>query len=171
MDIEDLKSRLECHHQESYGWARFCCRGDADEADNVLQNVYLKILEQRARFDGKAAFRTWLFGVIRVTAHEQRRRRILQKFHLVRYHQLQARPARIAGADEGMAHAERESGLRKALAALPRRQAEVLQLVLYHDLSLSEAAGTMGVSVGSARTHYDRGKKALRTLLEGAGWK
>jgi DNA-directed RNA polymerase specialized sigma24 family protein len=61
MDIEDLKARLECCHQESYGWARFCCRGDPDEADNVLQAVYLKILEKRAMFDGKASLRTWCF--------------------------------------------------------------------------------------------------------------
>jgi RNA polymerase sigma-70 factor (ECF subfamily) len=171
MDLEELKSRLECHHQESYGWARFCCRGDADEADNVLQTVYLKILEQRAVFDGRAAFRTWLFGVIRVTVAETRRRRILQRLHLVRYHELQPRRIPHASAEDALYRTQVESGLRQALAKLPRRQAEVLQLVLYHDLSLSEAAETMGVSVGSARTHYERGKKRLRTLLTGAGWK
>ena len=171
MDLEELKSRLQCHHLESYGWARFCCRGDAEEADNVLQTVYLKILEQRAVFDGKAAFRTWLFGVIRVTAAEIRRRRILQKLHLVRYQELQPRSAPTVGAEDALYRIQLASGLRQALAALPQRQAEVLQLVLYHDLSLTEAAETMGVSVGSARTHYDRGKKRLRTLLTGAGWK
>ena len=141
MDIEDLKVRLECCHRESYGWARFCCRGEADEANNVLQAVYLKVLEERAIFDGKASFRTWLFGVIRVTA------------------------------DDAIFSDELRTGLRKALALLPRRQGEVLHLVMYHDLSLTEAAETMGVSLGSARTHYERGKKRLRILLEGSGWK
>jgi RNA polymerase sigma-70 factor (ECF subfamily) len=41
----------------------------------------------------------------------------------------------------------------------------VLHLVFYQDLSISEAAVIMGVSLGSARTHYERGKARLRELL------
>ena len=171
MDIEDLKARLECCHGESYGWARFCCRGEADEANNVLQMVYLKILEGRAAFDGKSSFRTWLFGVIRVTAAEMRRRRVLERLHLVRYHELQPRNVRAAPADDAIFSDELRARLRKGLAELPRRQGEVLHLVMYQDLSLAEAAKTMGVSLGSARTHYERGKKRLRVLLAESGWK
>jgi RNA polymerase sigma factor (sigma-70 family) len=171
MHIEDLKARLERCHQESYGWASFCCRGDLDEAENVLQAVYLKILEKRAMFDGKASLRTWLFGVIRVTAAEMRRRRVLERLHLVRYNEQRLHNVGATHADDAIFSGELRTTLRKALAMLPRRQGEVLQLVMYHDLSLTEAAETMGVSVGSARTHYERGKKRLRILLEGSGWK
>jgi RNA polymerase sigma factor (sigma-70 family) len=168
MDTDDLKARLECCHQESYGWARFCCRGDRDEASNVLQAVYLKVLEKRAVFDGKASFRTWLFGVIRVTAAEMRRRRVFERLLLVRYHEQQPRNVRPTQVDDAILSDELRTGLRKALAMLPRRQGEVLHLVMYHDLSLQEAADTMGVSLGSARTHYERGKKRLRIILEGS---
>jgi RNA polymerase sigma factor (sigma-70 family) len=171
MDIEDLKACLERYHQESYGWARICCRGDADEADNVVQTVYLKILEKRAVFDGNSAFRTWLFAVIRMTAVEFRRRHVLQRLQIIKYHDLQKRQTSATSADDDFNDAEFQTRFRKALAALPRRQAEVLQLVFYHDLSLAEAAQAIGVSLGSARTHYERGKKRLRILLEGAGGK
>src|SRR5258708_39472520 len=99
MNGEDLREQLERYHAESYGWARCCCRQDPDEAENVLQTVYLKIFEHKAVFNGRSAFWSWLFSVICNTAAAKRRRRILGKLRLIRYHRTAARAAEPAAAD------------------------------------------------------------------------
>src|SRR6476660_8238037 len=79
MDIAELKDELEKLHSASFGWALNCCRRDHAEAEEVLQTVYLKILEGKARFRGEASLKTWLFAVIRKTAIGEYRKRVLRK--------------------------------------------------------------------------------------------
>ncbi|HJQ70978.1 MAG TPA: RNA polymerase sigma factor [Blastocatellia bacterium] len=166
MDSPELQAELERHHQASYGWALCCCSRDSHLAETVLQNVYLKILEGKARFDGRSSFRTWLFAVIRKTAADERRRNLLARLRLARHEQGARQNARAEPPDEMVYRTQIQALFRRALAALPKRQQEVLELVFYHDLSLAEAASVMGVSVGSARTHYERGKRRLRQWLD-----
>jgi RNA polymerase sigma-70 factor, ECF subfamily len=158
LDRAGLHDALQTHHEESYGWALSCCRHRAEAAENVLQLAYLKVLSGKAVFDGKSAFKTWLFAVIRKTAAQEYRIELLQRLRL-------SRLPRMPAPDPPMPRHGVELQLRDALAKLPARQREVLQLVFYHDLSIAEAAGVMGVSLGSARTHYERGKKQLRRRL------
>ncbi|MBI2838310.1 MAG: RNA polymerase sigma factor [Acidobacteria bacterium] len=157
---------MERHHAESYGWAMACCRRDSAEAEAVLHAAYVKVLEGKARFDGLASFKTWLFSVIRRTGADEWRRRVLRKLRLAKHLESLPRVAECERPDDAVYRSEVQSMFRAALAALPRRQQEVLQLVFYHDLSLVEAARAMDISVGSARTHYDRGKRHLRSLIE-----
>jgi RNA polymerase sigma factor (sigma-70 family) len=128
----------------------------------VLQTAYLKILDGRARYDGRSALKTWLFGVIRHTAADERRRHWLRRLRLegfTREHEANREPPRQ---DHALELSELTGELREALARLPRRQQEVLHLAFYQDLSLQEASEVMRVTVGSARTHYERGKARLR---------
>jgi RNA polymerase sigma-70 factor (ECF subfamily) len=148
-----------------------CCGRDRDDAEEVLQTVYLTVLDGRARYDGRSSFRTWLFGVIRLTAASERRKAWLRGLLLEREAGRGKREAGIlapdsfAAPDAEVEHESRRDGLRHALGQLAARQREVLQLVFYHDLTVDEAATVMGVGVGSARTHYARGKARLATLL------
>ena len=157
-DAFSLERQLAELHPKSFGWAVACCHYRRVEAEDVLQTSYLKVLSGRARFDGRSSFKTWLFGVIRRTAAEARRRRFLHRLFLSRLERFGARA-------EAAPEQSSEPAVVLLLRQLAPRQHEVLELVFYQDLSISEAAAVMGVSVGSARIHYERGKKNLRELL------
>jgi RNA polymerase sigma-70 factor (ECF subfamily) len=164
MTENELHLQLRHWHKDSFGWALHCCVGNEADAEDVLQNVYLKVLEGKAKFDGKSSFKTWLFSVIRFTAIDALRRQKVRQTKM----ELIGKEA-FAGIEADTEPEQSEEPdmqkFKAALDTLPERQHEVLLLVFYHENSIAEAALIMGVSLGTARTHYERGKDALRRIL------
>ena len=161
---DDIERELERLHQESFGWAMSCCGRRPDEAEDVLQTSYVKILNGSAKFQGRSSFRTWLFGVIRRTAM-QKRRKFAVRGRILRHLFEQQSEHSPAGPEITLENSMRAQRLIKALNALSNRQGEILQLVFYHEMSIETAAEVLGISIGSARTHYARGKKNLAGRL------
>ena len=163
MSPNELEAWLERLHDESFGWALSCCSGDRPRAEDVLQTAYVRVISGRAAYGGRSLFRTWLFGVIRRVAQEEYRRLRVERARTT----VLEHPAARALAEETRADAiDAAQVLHAKLAQLPDRQREVLHLVFYQDMSIAEAAEVMEISLGSARTHYERGKARLRSLLE-----
>jgi len=162
---QELERELGQLHSESWGWALACCGRDRDLAEEVLQSAYLRIISRRATFNGESSLKTWVFGVIRWTARTELRRRL---FWIRRHTDSEGANEVVdmsRGPDVIAERSEEREALIHALESLSRRQREVLQLVFYHDMTIEEAARVMKVSLGSARTHYDRGKKSLAQKL------
>ncbi len=148
---------LEQLHREAFIWARQCCRYDDEMAKEVLQVVYLKMLEGRARYRNRSKIKTWLFSVIRFTAID-----------------LLKEDWQFTGLDQVADTAEekddhKDHNYEQLLQKLSPRQHQVLVLAFYHNLTLAEIAEVTGAGIGTVRTHYDRGKKALRELIVNTG--
>jgi RNA polymerase sigma factor (sigma-70 family) len=158
----NVESELERHHADCFAWAMACCGRDRSEAEDVLQTSYLKVLDGRAVFASRSTFKTWLFGVIRRTAAEHRRWRALRRF---RSASLAERVDPSPDPATAVGHSESAARLVAALATLTARQRQLLHLVFYQDLTIGEAADVLEISIGTARTHYERGKQRLRALL------
>jgi RNA polymerase sigma-70 factor (ECF subfamily) len=153
MNERTLEQWLKEHHRDAFMWALQCCRYNQDEAKEVLQMTYLKILEGKANYSAKSQFKTWLFSVVRNTAIDHAKKSIpfegLDHLSL-----MEEEPLEIDTIN-----------YQALLGRLPERQQQVLLLAFYHSLTLTEIATVTGLHIGTIRTHYDRGKTALRDLI------
>ncbi len=164
-DPKRTEQILERLHPSCFGWALLYCRWDREMAQDVLQTAYLKILDGEARLNGQPDPRPWVFGVIRKTASEQRRGYLGRLFGTRAWLEKRVEPPPQDTPEElATAHEERRR-LRLLLDRLSDRQRSLLHLVFYEEMTIEEASSVLGVSVGTGRRHYERGKARLRKLL------
>jgi len=144
-------------HEEAYIWAKQCVAGNADNAAEILQIVYLKILEGKAQFGGKSSLKTWLFSIIRYTSLDYLKSQKVS---------LESTIVDIATVDIAI-DSEQVTCLdyKHLLDQLSDKQNQVLLLVFYHDMTLEEVAKTLSISIGTTRQHYARGKKRMKELI------
>lgn len=155
MDQKWLRHIISQQHEASYRWACHCCHGDSELAKDVLQMVYLKLLEGKAKYDQKAQVKTWLFSIIRFTAIDELKKQGRHEF-------VDLREVNNTPLDHTIASANYS----RLLNQLSEKQREILLLVFYHDMTIEAGAVVMECSVGTARTHYQRGKKKLKEMIE-----
>jgi len=165
----DLAPQLRALHADALRWATACADGDPDEGADLLQEAYLRLLDGRARFEGRSSLKTWLFGLIRGLAANHRRA-LRRRLRLLarRAHELAGALHGGGAAADPLSRLAREEELAagraavdEALAPLSARQRAVVELVWAHGLTVEEAAGVLGVGVGSARVHFARAKERL----------
>jgi len=162
-----IERDLETFHPSSFGWALHCCRWKREEAEEVLQTAYLKAIDGRARFNGHSSTQTWFFGVVKRTAAERRRYRLVRRLALRRWFERRPIPDPVETPERLSDESQVQQRLRQAMVLLSPRQRDLLHLVFYEEMTIEEAADVLHISLGTARTHYERGKAQLRKRLSG----
>jgi RNA polymerase sigma-70 factor, ECF subfamily len=142
--------------------ARSIARSEA-EAEEIVQEAYLRVWLNAPRWRPQAAFRTWFYRIVFNLALNQRRR---VPFLPLEQAGDPADPAADAG--ERMERDERERLLAAAIAALPERQRAALELTYREELSNAEAATVLGTSASGIESLLVRAKRALREKLGAA---
>jgi RNA polymerase sigma-70 factor (ECF subfamily) len=153
MNRTSLQQLLQSHHREAYIWARQCCGFDSELAKDVLQLTYLKILEGKAKLNDAAKAKTWLFSIIRYTAIDELRKAGKMQ-PLDDGYELIDLPEEIDYTDYNA-----------MIKLLPSMQQQVILMVFYHQMTIEQSAEVLQIQLGTARTHYARGKKKLKELI------
>lgn len=132
---------------------------DHGVAEEVVQDAFVRVHGRLHRVPVDKA-PAYLRSAVLNGARSTLRRRLVQRKH-------EPTPPQPVESSEllGLKGEQRRAVL-AALRSLPRRQREVLLLRYYLDLSERETAESLGISVGSVKTHAHRGLAALAHLLE-----
>ena len=138
------------------------------DAEDLVQETFLRVQRHAGTFDGKAGFTPWLFRIARNVCND-RGRRIRQTSALEAQWARDRAAQRTAGDAES--RIDRRGLIEDALAALSPEDREVVVLSRMHDLPYADIAAVLGCSVGAARVRLHRAIGRLREIcseLEGS---
>jgi len=132
--------------------------GNRDDADDLLQETWVRVARSAKRFDTTRRFRSWVYGIATNLARDRFRRRVTRERAL---RELSAHPPATPGTD-----AVDRSELREHIAELPENMRAVLLLRYYEGMSEAEMAEALDVPPGTVKSRLHA---ALRKLRSGYG--
>jgi RNA polymerase sigma-70 factor (ECF subfamily) len=153
----------------SYGSVRRWARGWTDsaaDADDLAQDVMVRMLRTLDQFAGDARFTSWLYALTRSAALDRRRSEGRERER--REHPRAVENLRSDPAPDPELRAERRAeldALERLLDTLPERQREAFELIELQGMSSAEAGELLGIEPVSVRAHLHRARRALRTLI------
>jgi RNA polymerase sigma-70 factor, ECF subfamily len=136
--------------------------GSASDAEDAVQDTFLKIQRGIKSFRGQSAFVTWTFRILVNTCHDLRRSRMRRK------EQTQEDPetAPVREPRAPGAHPSLRMALERALAALTQHQRDVFLLYEVEGFRHAEIAGLLEISETASKNTLFQAKKSLRNMLE-----
>jgi len=169
----DLESMEQVRRGEAAGAARLFQRyaapllrftgrilGDPAEAEEITQDVFLKIMVRADQYDGRAPVASWLFAIA-TNACRDRLRRSVRRPSVALEAVSEVREPGIP-VDERLARRQRREAVRRALSELSLEQREALVLARYHGMPYAEIAKALDISEGAVKTRIFRAMETLK---------
>ena len=163
---EDAFRRLvERCHAQVFRWA-LVRTGDADDADDVAQNVLVRLSTHLDRYDGRSRFTTWLYRVTANAAGGFFRRAAARRRMVQRLEHWGADEGASPADPLGQLHAANVAGLvRTFFDELPVRQREILDLADLQGFGPAEIAEMLKINAATVRAHLFRARRTLRARM------
>jgi RNA polymerase sigma factor (sigma-70 family) len=159
-DLDQLTGLFERYHGPLFGFLARLANGDRELAQDLTQNVFVRVLRYRASYQPGQAFRAWVYQLARhVWADHYQRQRptaYLEEVEKTAAHGRAAQAQRAA--------TDQNQALHEALALLPAAQREVLVLHRFQGFDYAEIGEQLGCTAGAARVKAHRALDALRKI-------
>jgi len=141
--------------------------GNSQDAEEILQEAFLQVWNQAARYDPKrSSVSTWLVLITRSRAIDRLRSRQVQMRTVTAAQQEKpASHTSPTGVGDVLLH-ERQRRLGEEMSKLPPEQRQVLELAFYGGSTQSEIAEETGIPLGTVKTRTLLAMKKLRAALQ-----
>jgi len=150
--VEDQYDRI---YRTAWRWC-----GNAHDAEDIAQDVSIRLGEAIHGFDGRSAFSSWVYRITLNMVRDHQRAGRRRGAHAEAY-------AEIAPTEEAPVQeaAATNTQLWTAVRTLPEKQRDAVLLVYAEDLSHAQAAEIMGIKEATVSFHVHEARKTLRGLL------
>ena len=151
-------------HQEAVFRLAYLLLGDADDAEDVTQEVFIRTYRALDRFDTTRPLRPWLLEITRNQCHNWGRSLRRHLAALQRWGQ--AMPAVGVDANEQAMERWKADALWQAVRRLSMADQEVIYLRCFLELSVDETAQVLGIAPGTVKSRNSRALARLRAVVE-----
>ncbi len=153
------------HHVRIYRFVLRMVRNEAT-AEDLISEVFLDVWRQADKFEGRSMVSTWMLSIARFKALSVLRRRGEEELD-----DETADAIEDQADDPEVALAKKDKGaaLRQCLAKLSAEHREIVDLVYYHEKSVEEVAGIVGIPEATVKTRMFYARKKLSELLKEQG--
>lgn len=159
---EAFAALVERYQHRAFGVA-LRILGRRQDAEDAVQQAFLRLYEARAQYDRRWRLSTWFYRILtNACVDELRRRRPLMPL-------AEWDGPSVEWPDGALERSERDRLLHGALAAVPPEARIVLTLYYGDGRSYGEIGAIRGISVNTVKTHLRRGRLALRRALRARG--
>lgn len=134
--------------------------GNAQDAEDAVQDALYKAWKALPRFRGEAKFSTWLYRILWRTCMDRTRSRAPAPAEIE-----PVSPSQEFDPEARFEAAEERRAVEAALRRLPLPYQAVITLFYLEDLPLKEVAAILELPVGTVKTHLHRARRSLRTAL------
>ncbi len=136
---------------------------DRSQADDLAQEVFLKVHRGLPYFRGEARLSTWIYRIVANVCTQARSRRVVE---VPLDPDDDDRPRRQLGVtDAAFADLELRDRLEKAIAQLPDNYQLLVAAHYLDGIQYDALAETLDIPIGTVKTHLYRAKRRLRELL------
>ena len=153
------------HHVRVYRFVLRLVRNEAT-AEDLISDVFLDIWRQAGKFEGRSQVSTWMLSIARFKALSVLRKRPEEELD-----EETAERIEDQSDDPETTLAKKDKGalLRQCLTALSAEHREIIDLVYYHEKSVEEVAGIVGIPEATVKTRMFYARKKLSELLKEQG--